>query len=144
MTAIKPKKHWELFSHEADMGVRGIGPTKEAAFEQAAMALSAVITDPKNIEPKEAINITCDARDDELLLVEWLNALIYEMSTRKVLFGYFELKIDDHHLQAKAWGEPVDINKHQPAVEVKGATFTNLKVSQDQMGEWTAQSVVDV
>jgi tRNA nucleotidyltransferase (CCA-adding enzyme) len=28
--------NWEHFPHEADMGVRGIGPTKEAAFEGAA------------------------------------------------------------------------------------------------------------
>ena len=36
---------WEHFPHQADIGVRGIGSTKEAAFERAAQAVTAVITD---------------------------------------------------------------------------------------------------
>jgi SHS2 domain-containing protein len=39
-------KYWEHFSHDADIGIRGIGATKEEAFEQVAIALTAVITDP--------------------------------------------------------------------------------------------------
>jgi SHS2 domain-containing protein len=38
--------HWEHFAHEADMGIRGIAPTLEQAFEQAALAMTAVVTDP--------------------------------------------------------------------------------------------------
>ena len=37
---------WEHFEHGADVGVRGIGPTPASAFEQAALALTAVITEP--------------------------------------------------------------------------------------------------
>jgi SHS2 domain-containing protein len=66
--------NWEHFPHEADMGVRGIGPTREAAFEGAALALSAVITDPTEVIPVQKVGITCHAPDDELLLVDWLNA----------------------------------------------------------------------
>ena len=40
--------HWEHFSHEADIGIRGVGPTLATAFEQAAIAMTAVITDPAN------------------------------------------------------------------------------------------------
>ncbi len=83
--------NWEHFPHEADMGVRGIGPTKEAAFEGAALALTAVITDPDEVIPTQQVTITCQAPDDELLLVDWLNALVYEMATRKMLFGRFEV-----------------------------------------------------
>ena len=32
--------------------------------------------------------------DDELLLVDWLNALIYEMATRRMLFGRFDVTIE--------------------------------------------------
>lgn len=44
---------WEHFPHEADMGVRGIGASREAAFEQAALALTAVITDPTTVAAEE-------------------------------------------------------------------------------------------
>jgi len=126
------------------MGVRGIGATKEQAFEQAALAMTAVITDPAKAAPLEPVEIQCEAPDDELLFVDWLNALVYEMATRKLLFGRFEVHINGAHLTARAWGEPVSAAKHQPAVEVKGATYTALRVAQEQNGEWVAQCVVDV
>ena len=125
------------------MGVRGIGNSKEEAFEQAAIAMSAVITDPAKISTVETVEIACAAPDDELLLVDWLNALIYEMATRKWLFSRFEVHIKDHVLTARAWGQPMDIGKHQLAVEIKGATYTALRVGQEN-GMWIAQCVVDV
>jgi tRNA nucleotidyltransferase (CCA-adding enzyme) len=135
---------WELFPHEADMGVRGIGGSKEEAFEQAAVALTAVITDPKSVAADEPVDFECEAPDDELLLVNWLNGLVYETATRRMLFSRFEVIIDGKKLQAKAWGEPIDPARHQPAVEVKGATCTSLAVKQDDAGRWIAQCVVDV
>jgi tRNA nucleotidyltransferase (CCA-adding enzyme) len=138
------KNRWEHFSHEADMGVRGIGNSKEEAFEQAAIAMSAVITDPAKISAVETVEIACAAPDDELLLVDWLNALIYEMATRKWLFSRFEVHITNHALTARAWGQPMNTGKHQPAVEIKGATYTALRVAQEKSGQWVAQCVVDV
>jgi tRNA nucleotidyltransferase (CCA-adding enzyme) len=135
---------WEHFPHQADIGVRGIGQTKEAAFEQTGLALTAVITELKSVAPTQAVSITCEAPDDELLLVDWLNALIYEMATRKMLFSRFAVRFNDHSLHATAWGEPVEVARHQPAVEVKGATYMELSVKQDQQGRWIVQCVVDV
>lgn len=139
-----PGTYWEHFSHEADMGVRGVGATKEEAFEQTAVALTAVITDPERVAPSEEIDIECEAPDDELLLAEWLNALIYQMAIRRMLFARFEVRFDGSSLSGKAWGEAVDVGKHNPAVEVKGATYTQLKVRRDETGAWLAQCVVDV
>lgn len=135
---------WEHFPHEADIGVRGIGSTKEAAFEGAGLALTAVITDPASVLPQEAVAIVCQAPDEELLLVDWLNALVYEMATRNMLFSRFTVRFNDHSLHATAWGEPIEVARHQPAVEVKGATYTELSVKRDEQGQWIAQCVVDV
>ena len=126
------------------MGVRGVGLTPAEAFEQAALALTAVVTEPSTVTPRELIEITCEAPDQELLFVDWLNALVYEMATRHMLFGRFEVQIDGHKLRGKAWGEKVDIERHQPAVEIKGATYTALSVSRDDAQSWVAQCVVDV
>lgn len=135
---------WEHYPHDADMGVRGWGGSLEEAFEQGARALTGVITDPDGVQPLEEITILCEAPEPELLFFDWLNALIYEMDTRDLLFSRFEVKIEDGRLTGRAWGEPVDRERHQPAVEVKGATFTDLKVGRDGQGRWFAQCIVDV
>ena len=135
---------WEHFAHDADIGVRGHGPTKATAFEQAALALTAVITDPGQVRVEQAVPIACAAPDDAILLVDWLNALVLEMATRGLLFGRFEVRIAGRKLVATAWGEPLDRKRHAPAVEVKGATLTSLRVAQEPDGSWVAQCVVDV
>lgn len=137
-------KRWEHFSHQADIGVRGQGATVAEAFEQAALALTAVIADPADVAPLDMIRICCDASDAELLLADWLNALIYEMATRNMLFSRFDVHLDGSHLAAQVWGEPLEVARHRPAVEVKGATYTELKVAQLPDGGWLAQCVVDV
>lgn len=135
---------WEHFHHVADIGIRGIAPSLEEAFEQSGLALTAVITDLHHIKPEQAVEIDCEGPDDELLFAEWINTLIYEMATRKMLFSRFEVVLSDHSLRGRAWGERVDRQRHQPAVEVKGATYTELKVKRDKDGIWHAQCVVDV
>lgn len=142
MTSKPP--HWEHFDHEADIGVRGYGNTPGEAFEQTALAMTAVVCDPETIESDQTIEVVCHGKDLELLLVDWLNALIYEMATKRMLFGQFKVEITDNGLSASATGELVDVAKHQPAVEIKGATFTLLKVAQDPPGQWVAQTIVDV
>jgi tRNA nucleotidyltransferase (CCA-adding enzyme) len=134
---------WEHFDHQADVGLVGVGPTMAEAFRQAALALTATVTDPHNVRRSDAVTVVCAAASDELLLVEWLNALVYEMSVRAMLFGDFSVVIEDHELRAIAWGEPVDRGRHEPAVEVKGATLTALGVAAIP-GGWRAQVVVDV
>jgi tRNA nucleotidyltransferase (CCA-adding enzyme) len=137
-------RRWEHFDHMADIGVRGIGPSREAAFEEAALAMSAAITDPALVRPETVFEVDCHAKEDELLLMDWLNALICEMSAHRIIFGKFEVSISNGYLRGRAWGETADPSRHHPAVEVKGATFTELKVTRDDQGLWIAQCVVDV
>jgi SHS2 domain-containing protein len=135
---------WEHFPHGADVGVRGIGASEEEAFAAAASALVAAIADPQRIAPREPVSIACEAPDRELLFVDWLNALVYEMACRGMLFSKFDLRIEGNRLTGTAWGERVDVVRHRPAVEVKGATLTELRVGRSPGGEWIAQCVVDV
>jgi SHS2 domain-containing protein len=134
---------WWHFAHEADIGVGGEGPTLADAFAQAACAMTAVITDAE-IAARESVAIRCAAPAAELLLVDWLNALVYEMATRRMLFGRFDVTTDGTSLDAVAWGEPIDVERHRPAVEVKGATYTALAVEQGADGGYRVQCVIDV
>ena len=126
-----------------DVGLRGFGATTARAFEQAARALTAVVTQAA-VEPNFVVEVRCEAPDLELLFVEWLNAVIYEMAVRRMLFGRFAVTIEDSRLTGTLWGEGVDIERHAPACEPKGATYTALKVARDPSGIWSAACVVDV
>lgn len=134
---------WELYAHGADVGIRGVGATLAESFEGIALALTSAVCELSAILPNHEVNIHCDAPDAESLLYEWVNALVYEMATRRMLFGRFRVSIVGTHLGAEAWGEPLDAERHQPAVEVKGATYTDLRVSVTG-GSWTAQCIIDV
>jgi len=134
---------WEHFAHGADIGVRGIGSTEGQAFEQAALAMTAVIIEPSTVAAREMRNVDCEAPDDELLFVEWLNSLIYLMAVHKMLFSRFAVQLQGGLLRGEAWGERFDRTRHEAAVEIKGATYTMLSVTHEN-GLWVAQTVVDV
>jgi SHS2 domain-containing protein len=134
---------FETFEHDADIGVRGRGATLAEAFANAGRALTAVVTDPAGVREGLSVEIACEAPDPEILFYDWVNALVFEMATRWAVFARYEVRIDGGRLTATAHGEPVDVERHQPAVEVKGATWTALRVEREANG-WLAQCVVDV
>ena len=135
---------WEHFHHQADIGIRGIGDSLEQAFEDGAVALMAVICSPEKVHPQESVQIECEADEKDLLFADWINALIYEMDVRKMLFSQFEVTIEKYKLIGKVWGEKADPDKHELAVEVKAATFMELKAYKDNNNRWVVQCVVDV
>jgi SHS2 domain-containing protein len=59
-----------------------------------------------------------------------------------MLFCEFDIVITDLSLSGMIRGEKVDPDKHDPTVEIKGATLTELKVKKN--GEWIAQCILDV
>lgn len=140
MSAIR----WEHFPHDADMGVRGFGATPAEAFEGAAMALTALTASLEEISAAVPVDIRCEAPDVEVLLIDWLNAVVFEMATRNMVFREFHVTIDRGKLQGTALGETRDPDRHAAGVEVKGATFTELRVAECDDGSWVAQCVVDV
>jgi SHS2 domain-containing protein len=136
--------HWEHFEHDADIGIRGIGTTPATAFAQAASALTAVVTNPEKLSERQVLTIHCSAPNLDILFLDWINELVYTMAVRRLLFRRFSIVIEDNRLTATAYGETLDPAKHHPAVEIKGATFTELSVRQRNDGQWVAQCVVDV
>ena len=146
MTLVKADTaptRWEHFPHDADVGIRGRGATLAEAFEQAALALTGIVTDAE-IAAQTEVEVTCEAPDVEVLLVEWLNAIIYEMAVRNMIFGRYKVTLSDTSLKGTMWGETVDQAKHSPACEPKGATYTALRVAKEPDGTWSAACIIDV
>jgi SHS2 domain-containing protein len=98
----------ELFAHGVDIGVCGVGPTLASPFEQAALARTSAVTNPAGIAPQHVVAISCAAGDNGFLLLDWLNAVIYEMAVGRRVFDRFTVLINGHYLQGHAWGEPID------------------------------------
>ncbi|MGD8208050.1 MAG: archease [Thiohalocapsa sp.] len=140
--SLEPR--WRHFEHRADIGVEGCGATPSEAFEQAALALTAIVCDPDAVAPLRRVHLICREPDLELLFVDWLNAVIYRMATEGMLFSRYRVRIDRERLEAVLEGEPVDRTRHRPAVEVKGATYTELAVRQNDGGGWCARCIIDV
>lgn len=134
---------WEHFHHDADIGVCGRGRSVVEAFEHAALGLTRIVT-YSPIAADSRVDVECRQNDLELLFVDWLDAIVYEMATRKMLFGCFAIRIEGLALRGSLWGEFVDVVRHAPACEPKGATLTALKVARDDNGLWSAQCVIDV
>jgi SHS2 domain-containing protein len=134
---------YETFEHEADIGIRGFGDTKEEAFCNAARAMYSVMVNIDRIERKEKRTVNASAPDRELLLVEWLNELLALSDIERMVFSKFEVKMQGTELSGSAWGETLDRQRHEAHVEVKGATYHMLKVVEEN-GRFIAQCVVDV
>src|SRR5581483_10487881 len=106
---------YELYAHDADVGIRGFGADPAQAFEAAALALTSAICSPAAVFPNHPIELHSQAANLEELLFEWINALVYEMATRRMLFSRFRVTVVGARLGAEAWGEPLDVHRHQPA-----------------------------
>lgn len=137
---------YETFSHEADIGIRGIGASVEEAFQEAAKAMFDVEVDIKKVKPRKKVKIECEASNIEELFVEWLNALLSRASLKDMVFSAFKVKIRKGkilRLEGYASGEKLDVKRHNIKDEVKGATYSQLRVEQKNK-KWVAQCIVDV
>lgn len=130
------------FEHDADMGIVGRGESIERAFENAAMAVFAMIIGPAKVDLRESVAIEFEEADTELALVTWLNRLLGEARSRAMVFGRFHLRRDGARWSGSAEGEPWRAGLER-GVEVKGATLTALAVT-ERDGIWDARCVVDV
>ncbi len=135
---------WSHFDHQADIGIEGRGPDKALAFAQAGLALNAVVSDLNSVKPRTGRVIKCSGDDPELLFFDFINELIFLISTEGMLFSQIEVEITEDELKARLLGESIDPDRHDPAVEIKGASFNSLSVKEEKNGQWVARCIVDV
>ena len=134
-------ERWEHYYEGKDIGVRGFGETEAHAFEQAALALTAVVADPASVRPSQSVNLRCEALDREQLLAAWLDEVARHTASTRMLFSRFEVRLRDASLTAQAWGEPLDPERHHPRLRVKRVTSTTLRLARHADG-WVAQTLV--
>jgi len=123
------EKDFEIVDHTADVGIKAYGTDINQAFANAARALFSLITELDDVEEISHRDIELTAPDEESLLVEWLNELIYLFDTENIVFRRFDIThLSNTQLKARSYGEKVDSSKHSLKTGVKAATYHMLKI----------------
>lgn len=142
-----PTKGYEYLEHTADAKFRAYGMTLEEAFQNAAVAMFNVMINTGTITDEVFEKIELASADLDELAVDWLSELLYLFEVERVVFGKFKIdgiteKDGNYSLSAIAYGEPLDLSRHNFDTEVKAVTYNSLKVEEMADG-WVVQIVVD-
>lgn len=126
------EKEFEFIDHTADVSIVAYGASMNQAFANAARALFSIITELDDIEEALHRDVEVAAPDQESLLVEWLNELIYLFDAENIIFNRFDIaQLTTTHLEARIYGEKVDSSRHKLKTGVKAATYHMLKVGKN-------------
>ena len=126
------ERDFEVVNHTADVGIIAYGADVRQAFANAARALFSLITELDDVKEVLFRDIEVKASDEESLLVEWLNELIYLFDVENIIFKRFDItKINHTQLKARSYGEKVDKSRHKLKTGIKAATYHMLKVDKN-------------
>ena len=135
---------FELLEHTADVGIVATGASLEEALAWAAKGMFSVITDLDTVAPRESREVAVTSPDQEALVVDWLNELLYRYEAEGFLPREYNVNLDEAGtgLKAECWGESVDLERHQILTSVKAATYHELQLSHNS--QWRIQVILDV
>jgi SHS2 domain-containing protein len=135
---------WEHFEVEADVGVRGWGPTRADAFAQVTLGVYALLVSPEQLEPRERREVRAQAEAPESLLVTWIDECLYVHEIEGFVARSVEMTVcTDTLAHGVLHGEPVDPGRHRVGTVVKGATYHQVRVG-IRDGVHEARIIVDV
>jgi SHS2 domain-containing protein len=135
---------WEHFDVEADVGVRGWGGSRAAAFAQVTLGVFALLVAPDDVEPRERREVRAQAEAPDALLVTWIDECLYVHEIEGFLARSVEMTVcTDTLAHGVLTGEPVDPNRHRLGTVVKGATYHQVRVAEHD-GVHEARVIVDV
>ncbi len=140
-------KPFKWVEHPSDIGFRAYGRNLAEAFENAALAFFEVMVDTSGVRPVEEVEIELEAEDEQALLYDWLDRLLYFHDAHGLVMSKFEVRISESsqgfRLKAKAWGEHFDPEKHSPRTAIKSVTYHMMEI--ERRGDrCEVQAVVDI
>jgi SHS2 domain-containing protein len=143
LTLPKPSG-FRSFPHTADVGFKLWGETAADVFIQGAQALYSLMTDRRRLRARQEMAVAVEAPDQEALLVDWLNHLLYLFDTKSFLARTIEIReITATRLKARLVGEELDLQRHTVKTGVKAATYHQLAIRRHP-GGWEAAIIFDL
>jgi len=130
-----PLQRFRLLDHTADVGLQAYGETIGEAFENAALGMFNIITDPGRVGALQDFEVTVEGEDLKTLLHDWLDQLLILSQVNNILFSSFKVdlrKLEDRmSLTGWAMGEPADPDRHVYKTEIKAVTRHMLEVKEN-------------
>jgi len=132
---MTPEHGFRYHEHTADITVECWASTLEAAFEEAALATFEVILDTSTVQPSNSVDISVQGVDLQELLVEWIGRLLSLIDINVHFYSKFEIlelvkDPEGFKLKGRAWGEDIDLERHDTRTEVKAMTYADMKIEQ--------------
>jgi SHS2 domain-containing protein len=131
----------------SDVAFEARGETLEALFAAAAEALlAATVANPEDVAGRERQPVALAEPDRELLLLRFLNELVFLRDARGLLLRAGALRITSNgeaRLEGELVGEHIEPARHRLEGEVKAATAHGLRVERAD-GGWRASVTLDV
>jgi SHS2 domain-containing protein len=131
----------------ADVAFIARAPSLEGLLKTAADAtMNVMVDDLGTIERKTEKIVEAQAEAEDLLLVNFLQELIYHKDADRLLLRAEEVSVARGgrlSLRARCGGERIDPARHELNVDVKAVTLHKLKVEQTPAG-WEAFVVLDI
>ncbi len=132
-----PASHRPL-DHTADAGVEIDAPSREALFAEAAIALADTLTPVAGVGCAIERVLELEAANDELLLVDFLNEILFLFETEGLVFAGAVVRLEGGgessspvRLRATLRGEEYDEGKHPLRSLIKAVTYHGLRVRRD-------------
>ena len=142
------KKRFRFLEHTADAYIEAYGTSLEEAFENAAAAMTDVMTELEKVEAKTEESFVVEAQDEPALLYSWLEELLLEFELKDKLYSRFEVSCieetsEGFRLRAKAWGENYDPERHLSKVGIKAATYHQMEILKEPK-DVTVRFILDI
>ncbi len=131
---VESSMSYRMLEHMTDALIEIEADTLEQAFELAAIALVDVMVDVSKVNARQELDIDADGHDIESLLYNWLEHVMIILVSDHIALSRFKVSIEHdgmYRLHAKAYGEPLDLEKHNYKVEIKGVTYHMMSIEYD-------------
>ncbi len=136
---------YKFLEHMTDAYIEAEGDTLEEAFENAAKGLVDTMIDISRIEVKTRTLISVKGHDLEEVLYNWLEEVLLKLSLDRLALKEFKVRIkkgDTYELEGEAYGERLDIEKHNYKVEIKAVTYHLMEIRGD--GKYKVRFLLDL
>ena len=137
-------KGYEQIDISGDAGIRAFGGTLEELFENAAVGMYSLMTDPEGVLDEGKLSVSVESHSREGLLVAWLNELIFFFDTRAFVGKRASVRFSGaHRLDGDVWGEEFDPERHGSGLLIKAATYHRLEI--EKKGDrWESEVIFDI
>jgi SHS2 domain-containing protein len=120
--------------HATDAFLEVTAKDLKEAFSVTADAVINITLDQGRVEEKDQKEFSAHGKDLRYLLFSWLEEITFVLITEGFAIRRIEFDIlqnDEYQIKAKAFGEPLDFQKHNFKVEIKAPTFYEMKIEQN-------------